>query len=280
MELNFRTLNADEIEVRIGSINKGGVSLLLYKDARCDMNILDESVGPMNWQRHHGRENANCVVSIYDSEKKEWIEKEDTGSESQSEKEKGLASDSFKRACFNWGIGRELYTAPDLFIPKDKLKSYSYDEKARKGTCFDKFIVKGITYRKNSTGRFVIETVTIGVSQYGNVHTQITFGTAAKKDQTTPAPAAKPAQTKVQPKAEEKTDVAPEKANTDANAPISDDEVLLIGNCRGKKYGEVKNTKDFKSFMTWMKTAAGGYNNEAQNIQFKKLKAMATTSAA
>lgn len=115
----FRALRADEVECRVSQIDKkegNWLSLLLYKDARCDQNILDETVGPMNWQRHHSRDNANCVVSIWDNEKSIWVEKEDTGTESNTEAAKGLASDSFKRACFNWGIGRELYTAPTIFI--------------------------------------------------------------------------------------------------------------------------------------------------------------------
>lgn len=115
----FRTLRADEIDARVGQVGKGYVTLLLYKDARCDQNILDETVGPMNWQRTHGRENANCIVSIWDSEKKQWICKEDVGTESKTEAEKGLASDSFKRACVNWGIGRELYTGPRIFVKGD-----------------------------------------------------------------------------------------------------------------------------------------------------------------
>lgn len=111
-KLKFRCLKADEIDCRIATVRANGITLLLYKDARVDQNILDETVGPMNWQRRHCRENANCIVSIWDDDKRQWIEKEDTGTESYTEKEKGLASDSFKRACFNWGIGRELYTAP------------------------------------------------------------------------------------------------------------------------------------------------------------------------
>ena len=112
----FRPLRADEIECRIGSVSKNGFTMLLYKDARCDMNILDETVGAMNWQREHLRDNANCIVSIWDESKETWVSKEDTGTESYTEKEKGIASDSFKRACVNWGIGRELYTAPRIFI--------------------------------------------------------------------------------------------------------------------------------------------------------------------
>ena len=117
MENKFRNLRADEIEVRIGTVKEGkGVSLLLYKDARCDMAVLDETVGAMNWQKHYSRENKNCTVEIWDEDKKAWIGKEDTGTESNTEAEKGLASDSFKRACVNWGIGRELYTAPFIWI--------------------------------------------------------------------------------------------------------------------------------------------------------------------
>ena len=95
----FRTLRADEIDCRVATVTEKGITLLLYKDARCDMNILDEAVGAENWQRHHSRDNANCTVAIWDDSKNQWIEKEDTGTESNTEKEKGLASDSFKRAC-------------------------------------------------------------------------------------------------------------------------------------------------------------------------------------
>ncbi len=112
----FRKLRADEIEIRIGSVMDGAATLLLYKDARCDMNILDETVGEMYWKRSHSRDNANCTVSIYCSPIGEWVSKEDTGTESYTEREKGLASDSFKRACVNWGIGRELYTSPRIKI--------------------------------------------------------------------------------------------------------------------------------------------------------------------
>lgn len=143
MKLEFRKLRADEIECRVGTIKENGLSLLLYKDARCDMNLLDEVVGPMNWKREHTRDNANCIVSIYDEDKKEWVSKEDTGSESNTEAQKGLASDSFKRACFNWGIGRELYSAPFIWVPGDKVNITSFGGKFR---CNVKFKVEKITY--------------------------------------------------------------------------------------------------------------------------------------
>lgn len=139
----FRLLHADEIEARVATVNEKGCSLLLYKDARCDMNILDETVGAMNWMRSHTRDNANCIVSIWDKDKEQWISKEDTGTESFTEKEKGLASDSFKRACFNWGIGRELYTAPSIWISADKV---NLNQKNGKYTTYDKFVVEAIRY--------------------------------------------------------------------------------------------------------------------------------------
>lgn len=141
----FRLLNADEIECRVSTCNEKGVSLLLYKDARVDQNILDETVGPMNWQKKYSRENANCEIGIWDSEKQQWIWKEDTGTESFTEKEKGLASDSFKRAGFNWGIGRELYTTPFIWIPSDKVNLVP-KAKGTGMTTFDKFDVQSIGY--------------------------------------------------------------------------------------------------------------------------------------
>lgn len=142
-KINFRLLRADEIDCRVSTITEKGLFLLLYKDARVDQNILDETVGPMNWQRHHSRENANCTVAIWDVGKAQWIEKEDTGTESNTEKEKGLASDSFKRACFNWGIGRELYTAPRIWISSDYC---TIEKKGSKLSCYDPFKVKEIEY--------------------------------------------------------------------------------------------------------------------------------------
>lgn len=144
--LKFRDLRADEIDCRIAMIKAGGLSLLLYKDARCDMNILDETVGAYNWKREHTRENANCIVSIWDETKSQWINKEDTGTESNTEAAKGLASDSFKRACFNWGIGRELYTAPSIWVPASACN-------IKDGKCYDKFTVQEITIKdKKITG--------------------------------------------------------------------------------------------------------------------------------
>ena len=145
-ELKFRKLHADEIECRIGQIKEEGLTLLLYKDARVDMNVLDETVGALNWKREHTRDNKNCIVSIYDEDKGQWISKEDTGTESNTEAEKGLASDSFKRACVNWGIGRELYSAPFIWV---KAVDTTIKVAGTKFRCYDKFSVVKLTYKKN-----------------------------------------------------------------------------------------------------------------------------------
>lgn len=131
----FRKLKASEIDVRVQSVKEGkGAVLLLYKDARCDMGILDETVGAFNWKREHSRDNANCTISIWDEAKGQWISKEDTGTESNTEAAKGLASDSFKRSAFNWGIGRELYTSPFIWVNWAGFNKY------------DKFTVEKIAY--------------------------------------------------------------------------------------------------------------------------------------
>lgn len=115
----IRPLRADEIEVRVGTVGAKGVTMLLYKNARVDMAILDETFGAENWQRDHKEVKGNlyCGIGIWDDQKECWIWKWDCGTESNTEKEKGEASDSFKRAGTNWGIGRELYTSPFIFLP-------------------------------------------------------------------------------------------------------------------------------------------------------------------
>ena len=112
-----KPLTVDQIEFRVQSITgTGNATILPYKDARADMQVLDNAVGPLNWKREHSQGNHNCTVSIWCDTKKQWVSKEDVGTESNTEKEKGLASDSFKRACFNWGIGRELYDYPIIKV--------------------------------------------------------------------------------------------------------------------------------------------------------------------
>lgn len=122
-DFNIPLLTAEDIDCRVQSVSKAkngtvGAVLLLYKDARVDMRILDQVFGPGNWQRTHELINGNlfCTIEIWDDEKAAWVKKQDVGVESNTEKEKGQASDAFKRAGFNVGIGRELYSAPFTYV--------------------------------------------------------------------------------------------------------------------------------------------------------------------
>ncbi len=146
--MEIRLLQANEIDVRVKTISEKGYSVLLYKDARVDMAILDEVFGMYGWQRKHDVVNGNlfCTVSIYDKDTKQWIEKQDVGVESYTEKEKGQASDSFKRACFNIGIGRELYTCPKfIWIYADG----DINKKDGKWTTYTKLKVDEIGYNEH-----------------------------------------------------------------------------------------------------------------------------------
>lgn len=142
-DMEFRTLNANEIECRVAQVFEGkGITLLLYKNARTDSSILDETVGCKNWQNrfYECKGNLYCSVGIkFD----EWVWKDDCGTESFTEKEKGEASDAFKRACFKWGIGKELYTAPLIYIKAEDIKKW-YTNGNGKQTPKDRFRVKHI----------------------------------------------------------------------------------------------------------------------------------------
>lgn len=153
----IRLLRADEIECRVAVINEKGLSLLLFKDARVDQKILDETFTPFGWKRSHQSIDGNlyCTVEIWDKEKVQWIAKQDVGIPSYSEKEKGQASDSFKRACFNWGVGRELYTAPFIWITAPNA---NIQKKGEKYTTGERFRVQEIRYndRREITGLVIV----------------------------------------------------------------------------------------------------------------------------
>lgn len=158
----FRKLTAQEIECRVSTVSAKGCSLLLYKDARCDQNLLDETFGIFGWQRKHEVIDGQlfCTVSVKNPDTGEWVSKQDVGTESYTEKEKGRASDSFKRACFNLGIGRELYTAPFIWVSDCEVS-----DKNGKWTTYDKFEVKDIGYDKNGN----IDKLTIVNAKTGKV---------------------------------------------------------------------------------------------------------------
>lgn len=173
----IRQLRADEIECRIGSISEKGLSLLLYKDARVDQRILDETFGIFGWKRSHQCIDGNlyCTVEVRDKESGEWIAKQDVGTMGYAEKEKSQASDSFKRACFNWGIGRELYSAPFIWIPAGKA---AIQKKEDRLCCYDRFLVRSIACNadgeisalviENDKGQKVYELKPEGAAVSGN----------------------------------------------------------------------------------------------------------------
>ena len=144
--MDIRLLKASEIECRVGSVKNNGMSLLLYKDARADMKILDETFGFDGWKREHQLIDGKlfCTVSIWSDKRGEWITKQDVGTESNAEKEKGQASDAFKRACVNFGIGRELYRSPFIWVK-------GYDK-------YEKFDVKEIGYNEDREINYLVIT--------------------------------------------------------------------------------------------------------------------------
>ena len=154
MELKFRDLLPDEIELRVGSTNDSGFQLLLYKNARVDMALLDEVVGVGNWQREHiilGND-IYCRLGIWNKELNQWIWKTDAGASGSIEEEKSKASDSFKRAATNFGLGRCLYTAPFVWIvTKDKNGKLTGEDKK---TC--RYSVKVIAYTNHKISQLVI----------------------------------------------------------------------------------------------------------------------------
>ena len=164
----FRDLRADEIEVRVAQATEYGVSLLLYKDARVDMAILDETVRQENWQNKFYEHKGILFCSLgintnYNNPEApdRWIWKDDAGVESNTEAEKGNASDARKRSGFAWGIGRELYTSPVIKIPPEqlaKLKQYNgkwkcYDSFEVEAIKIDKKRIVGLAIRNTTTGR-------------------------------------------------------------------------------------------------------------------------------
>lgn len=164
--MEFRKLRADELEARVAVVNQNGCSVLIYKDARVDQNILDETVGQFNWQRDHKeiKGNVYCGVGIYD-ESLGWVWKWDAGAETYTEAVKGEASDSFKRACFNWGIGRELYTSPFIWFSAGDV---NLEDKNGKKTTRDSFKVEAIEYEGSKISYIkVVNNKTKAVFEWG-----------------------------------------------------------------------------------------------------------------
>lgn len=180
-------LSAQDVELRVNQIQQSQygtyVTLLCYKDARCDMKMLDLVFGPMNWKREHQLigDNLYCTVSVFDEYKGEWISKQDVGVESNTEATKGQASDAFKRACFNIGIGRELYNAPDIRFKLNDNEVFSGSN--GKPKTYAKFHVGNMFYDKER-GIFTEFTV---LDEAGNVRYNINSGRKSPTTTTTHA---------------------------------------------------------------------------------------------
>lgn len=226
--MNIRLLTANEIECRVGAQDKSAepkwCTLLLYKDARCDYKILDEVFGIMGWQCSYETINGNlfCTIRIWDAENNQWISKQNVGTESNTEKEKGEASDALKRAAFAVGIGRELYTAPQIFInlqPSD----------CKNGKVTNSFSVKHIAYEDRKITELAIT----------DKHGAVRYSLKSKTQQAPtdhPKPQSAPAEL--------------EQAAKEAMSAKDMDELVAVWN----KYTLLHNTPEFKSVVTAMKS--------------------------
>lgn len=179
VEKKIRCLKPEEIEIRVQQVAEKGAQLLLYKDSRCDKRILDETFGIFGWKDRYEEIKGNlfCTISIYDDEKQQWIDKCDCGTESFSEKEKGEASDAFKRAGFNVGIGRELYTRIFYFasVPTKKNDKGKYDLANK----YEKFTVVEISTNEETEK---IEKIKIADSK-GNIVFSYGYTTTLSKNE-------------------------------------------------------------------------------------------------
>lgn len=141
----FRLLRPDEIECRVQKCSEKGVSLLLYKTARTDADLLDETVGAENWENDFKLVDGVLYGGLGVNYGNGLVWKWDAGTESNTEAEKGRASDAFKRAGFKHGIGRELYSAPFVWVSAADCRKLKQDQKGR-WVCNDNFMVSAIEY--------------------------------------------------------------------------------------------------------------------------------------
>lgn len=148
--MDFRPLTESEIEVKVKQVKENGLVALLYKTARTDMDLLDDTVGSQNWTNDYREIKGNLYAGIAIRDGDEWTWKWDCGIESREDGEgnekKGEASDAFKRAGFRWGIGRALYTSPFIWIPEDRCQIKKGERGAK---CYDKFSVEKIKYSED-----------------------------------------------------------------------------------------------------------------------------------
>ena len=167
---NFRLLKPEEIEVRVQNVKENGLVALLYKTARTDYALLDETYGAFNWKNDYKEINGKmyCGIGIKNPDDGEWVWKWNVGTESETEAEKGQASDAMKRAGFCWGLGTELYSSPFVWIPAEKC-SITQGQNG-KFKCFDQFTAKSIEYDdKENIKALVITNAKTGAVVFSSV---------------------------------------------------------------------------------------------------------------
>lgn len=291
MKLNTRKLRPEEIKAKIAQTNAGGVKLLLWKTPLADFNVLEDLLDAKNYEITYPREGC-CRISIWDESKDSWVTKEGIG---EGTTPKSIANDALSRAGTAWGIGRELFVPQEIFIHKDKLKSYKEEEAGENGKtrymCFDEFHVLDVQYKEDA-----ISYLKIGIAQYGNVHHEVEFHfsdvTASEEKKPEEQEAKSEAQKTEVPKKEKKVleepvrEVheirKPEKAadTPDKKEYLAPDEIILMGNCKGKTYQEVKDTEVFESFLKWASKTSTKYDDQSKNEQLSRIKAFAVSRCA
>ncbi len=291
----FRNLREDEISAEKAQVNKGGVKVLLWKSRFATADILDETVGQDGWWLEYSNENRNCTlhVKLNDS----WVQRTGIG---DKDTPKALADDSLNRAGLLFGIGRELFTAPEIFFPAKDLSKYVYDEKTGEPpTCLNTFKVHKVEY----VGK-VISKVTIGAYEWEKCTKILTFtnknvkaeekpaeklvekpvqtaapekaepkaaANAQPKQESKPTPTVKPAATTATKPAPEKPE--PERVGNDALF-AEDEKIIIPGSCKGLIYGKAKTMKKFWSLVDWAKGPgrARQYDDAAVNDQIARMR--------
>lgn len=203
--MKFRLMKPEEIQCRVSIVKPNGIALLLYKDQMVVQNILDETVGPMNWRDSYQQIGSSlfCTIEIYDEKKKEWVGKTSNGAESNTDALKGLATDAMKRAATLWGIGRELYSAPFIWV--DAAKTVIKDNKVK-----DSFSVAAVEYDENDKISYLVIRNSKGSAVYA--YGSPAKGKAVKVAEASPEP--EKAEPKEAPKTAAKTTPKQEKLKT------------------------------------------------------------------
>lgn len=290
-KLTFRNLKAEEIMCH-RQVNHGGVSLTLYKKSMVDTNILDETLGCFGWQKEISNDGKKCMISIWDNDSSRWVSKSDVGGEEFGVCCKCVANDAMKRAGLAWGIGRELFTAPSIFIPKKYLPGY---ESGDIPVCKNYFIVSGLAYDNQRIDMVEITVTGSGLSEPMKFRFTSDGRMELIRDDMPGAGKETPGQASLKKDSDAKKSMQEGQATqaqavqtvqnkepvADPSVPagtaqlIGDEEMILLGNFRGRKYGDVKDLNNFSSFLRWTLTAAATYQKEEQNNQLLRFKQLA-----